>query len=195
MNTICTLRNMLTRNLEYNPDKTAIIEGNRECTFREFADRTNRMGNALLAMGLDKGDRVAILSHNSMENAESYFSIPNAGLVMVMLNFRLAPTEIQTVLTDSEASVLMVRENYLPHIEKIRDELSFVKHFVFIGDPSKTPDGWHHYETLIKSLPPMCRMWKSRKTIWPPSCTPAAQPVRQKAAWPFTATITMQAEV
>ena len=154
MNTICTLRNMLTRNLEYNPDKTALIEGNRECTFREFADRTNRMGNALLAMGLDKGDRVAILSHNSMENAESYFSIPNAGLVMVMLNFRLAPTEIQTVLTDSEASVLMVGENYLPHIEKIRDELSFVKHFVFIGDPSKTPDGWHHYETLIKKSSP-----------------------------------------
>ncbi len=153
MNTICTLRNMLTRNLEYNPDKPALIEGNRQFTFSEFAERTNRMGNALLALGLNKGDRVAILSQNSMENAESYFSIPNAGLVLVMLNFRLAPAEIQTILSDSRPKALIVRENYLPHLEKIRENLSFIQHYILIGDSEKTPEGWHHYEALIAQSP------------------------------------------
>jgi len=109
MKDICTLRTMLDRNLEYNPEKIALIEGVRQYTFREFADRTYRMGNALLDMGLNDGDRVAILSKNSIENAESYFSIPNAGLVLVMLNFRLALPEIITILKDSGASVVFLQ--------------------------------------------------------------------------------------
>lgn len=150
MNTICTLRTMVSRNLESNPDKIALIESDRQYTFREFANRTRRMGNALLNLGLKKGDRVAILSQNSIENAESYFSITCAGLVLVMLNFRLAPKEILTIIEDSEASVLMVNENYLGHIEEIKDELSYINDFIFIGDQKKTPKGWYHYEDLIE---------------------------------------------
>lgn len=153
MKDFCTLRTVVARNLEYNPEKIAVIEGQRQFTFQEFADRTRSMGNALLNLGLEKRDRVAILSKNSIENAETYFSIPNAGLVLVMLNFRLAPPEILTVLKDSQASVLMVNEEYLEHIEKLKADLGFIKHFIFIGDPSKTPAGWLHYETLIAQTP------------------------------------------
>jgi len=62
MKDFCTLRRVIARNLEYNPEKTAVIEGQRQYTFREFADRTRSMGNALLNLGLEKRDRVAILS-------------------------------------------------------------------------------------------------------------------------------------
>lgn len=110
MEDICTLRTVLYRNLEYNPAKIALIEGDRHYSFIEFTQRTRAMGNALLNLGLKKGDRVAILSKNSIENAESYFSIPNAGLVLVMLNFRLAPREVLTILEDSGASVFMVNQ-------------------------------------------------------------------------------------
>ena len=154
MKDICTLRTMLDRNLEYNPEKIALIEGERQYTFREFADRTYRMGNALLDMGLNKGDRVAILSKNSIENAESYFSIPNAGLVLVMLNFRLAMPEIITILEDSEAGVLMVNEEYLDLIPEMKSMLSSVKHYVFIGEESGTPEGWYNYETMIQESSP-----------------------------------------
>ena len=149
MKTICTLKNLVRRNLEFNPEKTALIEGDRKYTFRQFADRTRAMGNALLSLGATKGDRVAILGHNSLENAESYFSIPNAGLVLVMLNFRLAPGEISTILKDSEPKIMMVHAQYLDRIEKIRADIDWIDHFIFIGPKSDTPDGWHHYETLI----------------------------------------------
>jgi acyl-CoA synthetase (AMP-forming)/AMP-acid ligase II len=153
MKDFCTLRTVVARNLEYNPEKIALIEGQRQYSFREFADRTRSMGNALLGLGLEKRDRVAILSKNSIENAESYFSIPNAGLVLVMLNFRLAPPEILTVLKDSGATVLMVNEEYLDTVKKIEADIDFVKQYIFIGDPSKTPKGWLHYETLIAQTP------------------------------------------
>ena len=103
MDDICTLRTVLERNLEYHREKIALIEGDRQYSFRAFADRTNAMGNALLDLGLEKGDRVAILGPNSIENAESYFSIPNAGLVLVMLNFRLAPKEALIVGKKADA--------------------------------------------------------------------------------------------
>ncbi len=155
MKDFATLRTVIARNLEYNPDKTAIIaDGDRQYSFREFADRTYRMANALLELGIKKGERVAILSRNSIESAETYFSIPNAGLVLVMLNFRLAPPEILTVLEDSGATALMVNEEYLPQIEAIKGSLGFIKHFIFIGDRSKTPDGWLHYEAMIEQASP-----------------------------------------
>jgi acyl-CoA synthetase (AMP-forming)/AMP-acid ligase II len=154
MKTICTLRTMLARGLEHGADKPAIIAEERQYTFRELADRTRRMGNALLDLGLGKGDRVAILSRNSIENAESYFSIPNAGLVLVMLNFRLAPAEILTILTDSQASVLMVSEEYADHVLQIKSSLGFVKYFISIGANAETPAGWFHYESLIEAASP-----------------------------------------
>jgi acyl-CoA synthetase (AMP-forming)/AMP-acid ligase II len=150
MNTICTLQNMLRRNLELNPEKTALIEGDRELTFAQFGQRTRAIGSALLDLGLKKGDRAAILGHNSIANAEAYFSIPNAGLVLVMLNFRLAAPEILSILKDAAPAVLLVNEHYLDQIKQIESDLTFIKQFVFIGHKADTPEGWHHYETLIE---------------------------------------------
>ncbi len=154
MKTFCTLRNMLQRNLEFNPEKVALIEGSRSYTFAEMVERCNRMANALLDIGLQKGERVAILSKNSIENAESYFSIPGAGLVLVMLNFRLAPKELLDILIDSEPSVIMVNEEYLEHYEKIKNDLPFIREVIFIGDPAKTPAGWYNYEELLVKASP-----------------------------------------
>jgi len=153
MKEIETVRTMLARNLQSGGDRPAIIEGGRRLTFRELVDRTRRMGNALLNLGLVKGDRVAILSRNSLENAESYFSIPNAGLVLVMVNFRLAPVNILEILRDSQASIVIVTEKYAGHLKHIRAVLPFIKHIVYIGDEIAAPEGWLHYETLIANAP------------------------------------------
>lgn len=154
MKTISTLRTFLTRNMEYNPDKPAVIEGERRYTFREFTDRTYGMGNALLNLGLKKGERVAVLSHNTIENAESYFSIPNAGLVLVMLNFRLAAREIRTILEDSGASALIVNEKYVGQVDQIKDRLPALKHLIFFGEESNAPAGYLSYESLIEGSSP-----------------------------------------
>jgi acyl-CoA synthetase (AMP-forming)/AMP-acid ligase II len=154
MKTFCTLRTMLRRNLEFNPGKTALIEGTRSYTFAEMIERCNRMGNALLDFGLEKGERVAVISKNSIENAESYFSIPGAGLVLVMLNFRLAPREMQDILVDAEPAVVIVNREYVGHYEQIKDALPFVREVIFIGDPAETPAGWHHYEELLEKSSP-----------------------------------------
>ncbi len=151
METTCTLKTLLARGCTQVQDKPAVIFAGKNYTFKTFSKRIGRMSVALLDLGLKKGDRVALLSKNSTESAELYFSVPNAGLVLVMLNFRLALPEIQTILTDSNASVLMLDEEYLDHALSLSEELSFIQHLVFIGSKTKAPPEWLHYETLLAS--------------------------------------------
>ena len=95
-----TIRTLINRNDMLYPDRIAMqeIEGTRAYSYRELKDRISRMGNALHDLGAKKGDRVAILSQNSFEYIESALSVPNAGLIYVVCNFRLAPPEIAAVL-------------------------------------------------------------------------------------------------
>jgi acyl-CoA synthetase (AMP-forming)/AMP-acid ligase II len=153
MNNVCTLKMMLARGLEHSRDKLAIIEGGKRYTFRTLAERTYRIGNALLELGLTKGDRVAVLSRNSMESAELFIAIPNTGLVTTMINYRLAPSEIQVILADSEPSVLIVNKEYVEYLDRIREECSFIKHVVCIGDTAQLPSGTLKYESLIENAP------------------------------------------
>ncbi|TKB24329.1 hypothetical protein FCL47_19295 [Desulfopila sp. IMCC35006] len=151
METTCTLRTLLARGCVRGQDKPAVISVGRSYTFKAFSRRINRMSNALLDLGLKKGDRVALLTKNSVESAELYFSVPNSGLVLVMLNFRLATPEIRTILIDSQASVLFLDEEYLDYAAQITEELPCIQRTVFIGLKKNTPPGWLHYETLLES--------------------------------------------
>ena len=62
------------------------------------------------------------MGHNSIESAESYFSLPNAGLVLIMLNFRLGPAEILTVLKDPTPKVLLVHAAYMECVNALKCE-------------------------------------------------------------------------
>jgi len=97
---------------------------------------------------LKKGDRVAFYGENSLEFAESYLHALCSGLVLVPLNFRLAPQEVITILSDSEPSVIIAKENYADKIEEIKKNLPFVKEYVYVGS-GKAPIGWRSYEELI----------------------------------------------
>ncbi len=144
---------MIRQSSAHHPDNTALIEGERAYSFKEFSRRTCCMGNALLDLGLEKGDRVAILDRNSIETAESYFSIPNAGLILVMLNLRLASPEILSVLSDAQVSVLIIEQSFLERLFPILEDLGFIKHFILIGD-ADVPQSWHRYEDLIEAASP-----------------------------------------
>jgi fatty-acyl-CoA synthase len=96
-------------------------------TFRQWDERARRLANALVGLGLDKGDRVAILAHNSVEWMEIYAATANAGLVMVPINFRLVGAEIRYIVEDSEAKALIVRHDPVGAVEAIRGDLSIAE--------------------------------------------------------------------
>lgn len=89
------------------PTKTAVIDGDESVNFAELHRRCRLLAGAMRALGLTKGERVAILANNGQRYIETYMGVPAAGLVVVPLNTRHTATELKYALEDSQAKVLL----------------------------------------------------------------------------------------
>jgi long-chain acyl-CoA synthetase len=92
------LGNVLRRSAARFPDKTALIFKQRRMTYQELDRRVNRLANGLLEMGLQKGDRVAVLLHNCPEFIEIYFACTRSGAIFVPINNLLKETELTRII-------------------------------------------------------------------------------------------------
>lgn len=92
------------------PDGVAVIDGDRQLTYRELADRAARCANALLALGLKTGDRVGVCLGNRLEHPEVAAGVAMAGLVMVPLNPRYNPAEARFIIEHSESRAVIADE-------------------------------------------------------------------------------------
>jgi len=90
------------------PDKVAVAGGKRRYSYRELAERSWRLANALRSAGLAKGDRVAALLFNSPAMLEAHFGVPAAGGILVAVNNRLSGAEVGYILQHSGARYLLV---------------------------------------------------------------------------------------
>jgi fatty-acyl-CoA synthase len=87
----------------YFPNKVGIVDGEIRMTYREFGQRANRLSNALIDIGIKRGERVAWLGYNSHELLEAYYGVVQMGAVLLPLNIRLTPAEIAFNLNDSDS--------------------------------------------------------------------------------------------
>jgi len=97
----------LLRAVQIAPEKTAVISGTASFTYSQFQERCMRLVGALHTLGLQRGDRVAILAANGHAYLETYVGVPAAGMVVVPLNTRHAEPELAYALEDSGARVLI----------------------------------------------------------------------------------------
>ncbi|QKT09428.1 class I adenylate-forming enzyme family protein [Rhodococcus sp. W8901] len=138
---------LLRRNAARFPDRTALsmADGSDSRTYLELHQRAMRLANGLSGLA-DPGDRVALLSENSLEYVEAYYGVPAAGMTLALLNYRLHPKEWVWILNDSGARVLLVQPKYLDLIADHRAELETVEHIVVIGEDTAT---FTSYEQLL----------------------------------------------
>ncbi len=147
-------------NAKRYPDTLAVKDQNRSFTYRQTNERVNRLAHSLLALGLKKGDKVAVLLENSIEIVELYLATAKTGIVIVPINFRLAGREIEYIVNNSDAQTIFVHEQFTGAVDQIGAELSKVppeRRFV-VGGPA---DGYREYETLIdagSSQEPACEV-------------------------------------
>lgn len=90
------------------PTKTAVIDGANSIDYAQLHRRCRLLAGALQALGLEKGDRVAILANNGQRYIETYMGVPAAGFVVVPLNTRHAMAELKYALEDSQTRVLLI---------------------------------------------------------------------------------------
>ncbi|HIG41854.1 MAG: long-chain-fatty-acid--CoA ligase [bacterium] len=106
---------LLTKRAELNGDREAYIDSGSglRLTFRELNTRCNKLANALLASGVEPGDRVALLMMNSPEFMTAYFAIAKIGGIVVPLNWRLVADELEFILKDSGSTTLIFGEEFI----------------------------------------------------------------------------------
>ena len=141
---------VMERALACWPDKIAVKDGDKEFTFREVDERANRLANALLDMGIKKGDKVAVIGPNSHEHFESHYGILRTGAVIVSINTRLAPREVEYILNHSDSCALIVDREYTHLVTPILNNIKGIKHIIITsgGEKSAPLDGID-YETLL----------------------------------------------
>lgn len=133
-----------TNNARRYPDKPAVIESGRTHTWSDVDERARRLANHLLAAGLKKGDRVAVIARNCIEWPEITFAAAKAGLVTVPVNIRLAPDELAHVRDDSGAIAAVIHTD---QVERFGPELADLQTVVEIGGNAVGID----YESALRA--------------------------------------------
>jgi fatty-acyl-CoA synthase len=149
MKSVLNLGQMLTAHARLSPQRIGARDLERSMTFHQWNARACRLANALLGLGLSKGDRVAILAYNAVEWVEIYAATAKAGLVAVPLNFRLVGKEIRYILDDAEAAALIVQDQLVGVFEEAGSGLSVQPSRRIWFGMGQCPAGFVAYEDLM----------------------------------------------
>ena len=120
----------LARAAEQVPDRLAIACGDDHATYAETEHRVNSLGLALRSLGLQKGDRIAILQWNGRQFLETLLACFKTGLGVVPINARLHPEEVCYHVRDAEAAALVYGPEFTEAIATIRPALPDTRHFI-----------------------------------------------------------------
>ncbi|WP_201274439.1 long-chain-fatty-acid--CoA ligase [Mycolicibacterium sp. CH28] len=148
------LDDRLTYWAEHKPDGEAIAYLSRSWTWAQWNDRVRRLAGALLEHGIGRGDVVGFLDKNHPACVELTLAAASIGATTAIINVRLAGEEMDYVLNDSGARLLIVGAELRPAIEQIRDRLGHVEHIVTL-----TPEGGDgdEYEAMLAAATPVGR--------------------------------------
>jgi len=140
------------------PNKTALICDEETLTYDELRQRVLSLAYHLQKMGIQKGDRVALLFPNCNEMAIAYFACAAIGAISVPLNNRLTAKEFTYIVNDCGASLMAVGYQFWEISQQIKTELPLVKNFIYAGEEKKS--GALYFQDLLNEkawpdIPPL----------------------------------------
>ncbi|MFP6654792.1 MAG: AMP-binding protein, partial [Myxococcota bacterium] len=148
------ITDFLRRAVSLYPEKIAVVDGRNRFTYRELDERVDRLSNALLDLGLERGDRVCILSPNSHFFLESFYATAQVGLILVPLNYRLVATDHEYILNHAGVSAVLVDWEYRAVVDEIRAALPKVKHWIVAQEDGEPASGWLSWNALVEAASP-----------------------------------------
>jgi fatty-acyl-CoA synthase len=106
------------------------------------------------SLGVEKGERVAIITQNDHRMMDGFFGAPLIGAVYMPINFRLIASDFEYILNHAEAKILIVEDWLAPTIEEIRPRLQTVQQFIVTSNgtdtPTKLSSDWQSYDVLLE---------------------------------------------
>jgi benzoate-CoA ligase family protein len=143
---------LLDRHLEEGrAGKPAVFYEHQALTYAELAKSANRLGNALLGLGVERENRVMICLPDCPQFFAGYFGAMKIGAVPLPVSTMALPQDYRYYLNDSRAKALIIHQDLAPNIRQIRSELPYLKHFIVVGEPEP---GELHYDSLLSGAAP-----------------------------------------
>ena len=134
------------------PHKRGLIFEDHPFTYQEVNLRTNQLCHFLLERGVQKGERVSVLLYNCHQYIEIFFALSKIGAILVPLNWRLAGPELEFIIKDSGARMIIFEPEFEEIITSIRPHLNISRgDFISVGSPC--PDWAYDYEKALVDNP------------------------------------------
>ena len=129
---LTTLPEILNQNVLKHPRQKCLIFNQKKISYRDLNNQVDKLSRGLIKLGVNKGDRVAILLKNNPEYVINYFAILKAGAIVIPLNYMLAPGELKFILGDSKTSVIITSSEFIEIARQLRLRLDHLENIVTI---------------------------------------------------------------
>ncbi len=147
----CTIVDWVRRSARAHPSREAVVCDNKRLSWQAFDRRINRVANALVALGIEKGDRVAILASTSAEYLEVFMGTLRAGACLVPLSTMAATQALEKMLNNSGTKVLFLSQSMRVLAEPFLDVLTNIVPDGLIAFDFQAPK-WTDYETALAGV-------------------------------------------
>ena len=140
---------LLARSAARHPDRRVLRFRDKIYTYWDLNDAVNRCACGLTELGIQKGDRAAILSHNCDHYIICWWALMKIGAVVTPINWMLRAAEIRYIIDHSESKIFLVEDVLIQNVMDIKDSLDSVQTFGAIALTGATvPEGWMDIRTL-----------------------------------------------
>jgi long-chain acyl-CoA synthetase len=142
------LGSLFSRHARYRPEHLAVVFEDQRLTWLEFNQQINRLANALLNLGIQKGDKVATILPNCLELMEVYWAVAKIGAVVVPASTLLLEQAMKTLLQNSDSVLLITHSQFVDKIDAIKSELPAIAEDRYILTDGSKHRGYLDYHAL-----------------------------------------------
>lgn len=149
------IHHFLENSADAHPEFEAVVHGNKRVTYRDIEAMSNRIAAYLLDVGIQKGDRVAILLRNSVAYIVVYYGILKTGAVAVPLNTGVAVPEIIEIIRDCTPGIMFYESAFYGHLEKmLQHHEAFFDQLIMVENADRKNEfQYTNYETVLEKYP------------------------------------------
>lgn len=145
-----TLNAVFRRAVRVYGDRVAVASADQTLTYRQLGVRANQLSNALSALGVGRGDRIAVLAETRPEYVETYLATASLGVAAVALNIRMHPDELAQCVGLAIPKLLLASGGLTQAAERFRAAVPSVQSWVCYDDCG---DGWLDYRSIVDGAP------------------------------------------
>jgi acyl-CoA synthetase (AMP-forming)/AMP-acid ligase II len=142
---------VLSKHARHRPDHLAVVFGERRVDYRAFDRQTNRVANALAALGVSMGDKLATFLSNSLELLEVYWAAAKIGAVVVPLTPLLRGKGLSTLLRDADVALVVTEQTVAPFLDEVRPDLGAIGADRCLLIDTDARPGYRSYHALVDS--------------------------------------------